>query len=45
MTLSTDPTGLRAHARTPDWYELTLTYRDDTLRLSVASPGFHRPPA
>ncbi|MGV9540106.1 hypothetical protein [Nocardia beijingensis] len=43
VTLSTDPGGIVTHARTSDWYELTLTHRDDTLRLSVASPGFHRP--
>ncbi|MGY2009536.1 hypothetical protein ACW9HC_21360 [Nocardia gipuzkoensis] len=43
VTLSTDAEGILAHARTSDWYELTLTHRDDTLRLSVASPGFHRP--
>ncbi|MGK8557640.1 hypothetical protein [Nocardia gipuzkoensis] len=42
VTLSTDAEGIVAQARTPDWYELTLTHRDDTLRLSVASPGFHR---
>ncbi|MER7452950.1 hypothetical protein ABTW96_21965, partial [Nocardia beijingensis] len=43
VTLFTDPGGIVTHARTSDWYELTLTHRDDTLRLSVASPGFHRP--
>ncbi|MDE1671904.1 hypothetical protein [Nocardia gipuzkoensis] len=43
VTLSTDAEGILAHARTSDWYELTLTHRDDTLRLAVASPGFHRP--
>ncbi|WP_280413434.1 hypothetical protein [Nocardia asiatica] len=43
VTLSTDPGGIVTQARTSDWYELTLTHRDDTLRLSVASPGFHRP--
>ncbi|UGT67519.1 hypothetical protein LTT66_30600 [Nocardia gipuzkoensis] len=43
VTLSTDAEGILAHARTSDRYELTLTHRDDTLRLSVASPGFHRP--
>ncbi|MEU5763215.1 hypothetical protein [Nocardia sp. NPDC047648] len=43
LTLSADADGIVAHARTSDWYELTLTHRDDTLRLSVASPGFHRP--
>ncbi|MGY2058167.1 hypothetical protein ACW9HQ_24950 [Nocardia gipuzkoensis] len=43
VTLSTDPDGIVTHARTSDSYELTLTHRDDTLRLSVASPGFHRP--
>ncbi|MBF6338744.1 hypothetical protein IU450_23030 [Nocardia abscessus] len=43
VTLSTDAEGILVHARTSDWYELTLTHRDDTLRLSVASPGFHRP--
>ncbi|WP_067464797.1 hypothetical protein [Nocardia amamiensis] len=42
VTLSTDAHGIVAHVRTADWYELTLTHRDDTLRLSVASPGFHR---
>ncbi|WP_280491840.1 hypothetical protein [Nocardia asiatica] len=42
VTLSTDADGIAAHARTSDWYELTLTLRDDTLRLAVASPGFHR---
>ncbi|WP_280351288.1 hypothetical protein [Nocardia abscessus] len=43
VTLSTDPDGIITPARTSDWYELTLTHRDDTLRLSIASPGFHRP--
>ncbi|WP_280342238.1 hypothetical protein, partial [Nocardia abscessus] len=43
VTLSTDAESILAHARTSDWYELTLTHRDGTLHLSVASPGFHRP--
>ncbi|WP_019928216.1 hypothetical protein [Nocardia sp. BMG111209] len=43
VTLSTDADGIVAQARTPDWYELSLTHRDESLRLSVASPGFHRP--
>ncbi|MFE7741708.1 hypothetical protein [Nocardia sp. NPDC057455] len=42
VTLSTDAEGIVAHGRTADWYELTLSHRDDRLRLSVASPGFHR---
>ncbi|WP_454197155.1 hypothetical protein [Nocardia sp. Marseille-Q1738] len=43
VTLSTDDEGIVAQARTSDWYELTLSQRDDMLRLSVASPGFYRP--
>ncbi|WP_460695400.1 hypothetical protein [Nocardia thraciensis] len=43
VTLSTDPDGIIVEARTPDWFELTLTHRDDTLRLAVISPGFLRP--
>ncbi|WP_225730323.1 MULTISPECIES: hypothetical protein [unclassified Nocardia] len=43
VTLATDANGIVAQARTPDWYELTLTHHTDTLRLAVASPGFRRP--
>ncbi|NUS45942.1 MAG: hypothetical protein HOQ24_19895 [Mycobacteriaceae bacterium] len=44
VTLAADAAGIVARAQTSDWYELTVTHRDDTLRLSVASPGFHRSP-
>ena len=44
VTVATEPDGMVAHAATSDWYELTLSHRDDaTLHLAVASPGFHRP--
>ncbi|MGW3281256.1 hypothetical protein [Nocardia rhamnosiphila] len=37
--------GIFGEARTPDWYELALSHRDDQiLRLAVASPGFQRLP-
>ncbi|WP_327148680.1 hypothetical protein [Nocardia sp. NBC_01329] len=44
VTTSTGIDGISAQVRTPDWYELILSHRDDArLRLAVASPGFHRP--
>ncbi|MGW5386580.1 hypothetical protein [Nocardia sp. NPDC003963] len=44
VTTSTGIDGISAQARTQDWYELTLSHRDDgNLRLAVASPGFARP--
>lgn len=44
VALSTDADGIVAQARTSDWYEFTVSDRGDTLRLHVASPGFHRQP-
>lgn len=43
VTTSTGADGIFGEARTLDWYELTLSHRDDEfLRLAVASPGFQR---
>lgn len=44
VTSSATAEGIVAEARTSDRYELTLSYRDGTVRLAVASPGFHRAP-
>jgi hypothetical protein len=44
VTHSGDAHGILAQARTKDWYELTVSHDDQTVRLTATSPGFHRPP-
>ncbi|MEV6426287.1 hypothetical protein [Nocardia sp. NPDC051463] len=37
--------GIIGHARTPDWYEFTVSDQGvGALCITAASPGFHRPP-
>ncbi|MFQ6331210.1 hypothetical protein ACLMAL_34450 [Nocardia sp. CWNU-33] len=37
--------GIVGHARTPDWYEFTVSDQGvGALCITAASPGFHRPP-
>ncbi|MEU8900415.1 hypothetical protein [Nocardia sp. NPDC048505] len=42
ITLSGDSHGVHVTARTPDWFELTLSYDAETMRLRLTSPGFTR---